>query len=344
MAGTLTAARTRAERVLTANKVRTFLQRIGCGRSRAKKARTFLWRTPSALMPVRPWSARVRRARAVPESATRLVTAEPGNAPAFVARPFEGLASECDWVALREVVPAATAPLALRDGRSATLATVLPSAWAGLSRADGQVFLAAQTTTRSADVSRDLAWALLAALEVEPGNRVVATGTPGQGPRLQDLLTDAPLEVEVRTGFDFWVEGVQDPTGELALPRASQRLRRPDREAQHGRSRLLVSDPRDCAPAVGVAHGRGGVLRRGRPPARRPLARSRRGHPLHRGVPRARPGGPGLDLALGTGADAIEAPAAVLSGSRKRAAPRRRSDSEQRRARAGLVSRQITLR
>src|SRR5699024_10263976 len=33
-----------------------------------------------------------------------------GNAPApFVSRPFEGLPSECDVVALRELVPAATA-------------------------------------------------------------------------------------------------------------------------------------------------------------------------------------------------------------------------------------------
>src|SRR5687768_18177654 len=49
----------------------------------------------------------------------------------FVARPFEGLAGECDWVALREIVPAATAPLALsgeRAGREVTLATVLPMA------------------------------------------------------------------------------------------------------------------------------------------------------------------------------------------------------------------------
>jgi hypothetical protein len=27
----------------------------------------------------------------------------------FVARPFEGLPGECDWVAMREIVPAATA-------------------------------------------------------------------------------------------------------------------------------------------------------------------------------------------------------------------------------------------
>ena len=32
----------------------------------------------------------------------------------FVLRPFEGLPGETDWVALREVVPAATAPLRLK--------------------------------------------------------------------------------------------------------------------------------------------------------------------------------------------------------------------------------------
>ena len=38
-----------------------------------------------------------------------------GAAQAFVGRPFEGLPSECDVIALRELVPAATAPLALSD-------------------------------------------------------------------------------------------------------------------------------------------------------------------------------------------------------------------------------------
>ena len=32
----------------------------------------------------------------------------------FVARPFEGLPSECDIIALRELVPAATAPLTVK--------------------------------------------------------------------------------------------------------------------------------------------------------------------------------------------------------------------------------------
>ena len=38
---------------------------------------------------------------------------ESGPAPRIVSRPFEGMPSECDVVALRELVPAATAPLTL---------------------------------------------------------------------------------------------------------------------------------------------------------------------------------------------------------------------------------------
>ncbi len=57
---------------------------------------------------------------------------------ALVHRPFAGLANEADWVALREIVPAATAPLQVRpefapEGAALTAmaATVLPLAWPG---------------------------------------------------------------------------------------------------------------------------------------------------------------------------------------------------------------------
>src|SRR5437763_2695017 len=64
----------------------------------------------------------------------------------LVHRPFEGLAGECDWVALRELVPAATVELTLKGGLpedvpSLTLATVLPMAWPGLRRDSGKVLL-----------------------------------------------------------------------------------------------------------------------------------------------------------------------------------------------------------
>jgi hypothetical protein len=128
-----------------------------------------------------------------------------------VLRPFEGLAAETDWVALREVVPAATAPLRLKGSdREVVLSTVLPLAWPAMVRADGRVFLGLQVPTRSGDVSRDLAAALELALGAAPGSSVQLTGLPAPGARLQDLLDDAPLDITVHEGFDYWIEGVTD--------------------------------------------------------------------------------------------------------------------------------------
>jgi hypothetical protein len=142
----------------------------------------------------------------------------------FVARPFAGLPSEPDWVALREVVPSATAPLSVTGPaadpgwaeRTVVLATVLPLTWQAMVRGDGSVHLGLQVTARSGDVSRDLAAALMQALQSEPGTSLAATGLPGAGPRLQDLLGPEPLDVTVHAGFEHWVEGVEDPTGEVA--------------------------------------------------------------------------------------------------------------------------------
>ena len=116
------------------------------------------------------------------------------------------------------MVPAATAPLALREpaGREVTLSSVLPLGWPALVRIDGTILLGLQVATRSGDVSRDLGWALELALLAEPGNPVQPVGLPGAGPRLQDLLAEAPLEVTVHDGFGYWVEGAPDAEGEVA--------------------------------------------------------------------------------------------------------------------------------
>jgi hypothetical protein len=144
-----------------------------------------------------------------------------GPAPAYVARPFEGLTGECDVIAMREIIPAATAPVALRDGvadqRSVQLCSLLPMAAPALSRADGSVWLGLQVQHGFGDPSRDLAAVLLKALTSEPGAGVVGlTDAPGEGPRLQDLLADEPLEVTVHDGFDYWLADVEDPTGQTA--------------------------------------------------------------------------------------------------------------------------------
>lgn len=131
----------------------------------------------------------------------------------FVARPFAGLADEAEWVALRELVPAATSPLRLNPDyeakfgkRDITLATVLPMAWPALTKPDGRVFLGLQRNDRSGDVNRDLASALIKALETDPGNSVSVPLLPGPGPRLADVIVDEPLDITMRDGFEFWLD------------------------------------------------------------------------------------------------------------------------------------------
>ncbi|MGP4000028.1 DUF5926 family protein [Streptomyces sp. 8N706] len=149
---------------------------------------------------------------------------------ALVQRPFEGLPGECDWVALRELVPAATVELHLKDGLpegvpSVTLATVLPMAWPALRRDSGAVLLGLQNDTASGDISRDLADVLTRALESAPGTPVAAQRVPAAGARLQDLLDPAgPFTPVVHDGFEFWLENAEQSTPEVAasLERANE--------------------------------------------------------------------------------------------------------------------------
>ncbi len=142
-----------------------------------------------------------------------------GYAPP-VTRPFEGLPGEADWVALRELVPAATAVLRTTDGREVTLASVLPGGTPALVRANGEILLGVQMQASSDDVSRDIGTALAAALEapagapVDPGP-IGAAGS--SGPRLQELLDlSFPLEVTVHDTFAFWLEGADPGAAALA--------------------------------------------------------------------------------------------------------------------------------
>src|SRR6478672_335276 len=152
----------------------------------------------------------------------------------FIARPFEGLPGETDWVALREILPAATAMVRFAKGKApegapveATVATVLPLAWPGLHRADGTVFIGTQSGSASGDASRDLAQSLLAAASAEQGTpgTAVAQAT-ADTPRLQDVLdTKADFEVTVHEGFDFWVgDSELDAEGKASLERANESI------------------------------------------------------------------------------------------------------------------------
>ncbi|MFX0537563.1 DUF5926 family protein [Ornithinimicrobium sp. Y1847] len=139
----------------------------------------------------------------------------------YVGRPFEGLAHESDWVAMREILPAATAPVTVVvpeetevDGRPVpageheiTLASVLPGAIPALKRDNGDVLAGMQSRTTSGDASRDIAKAVLTALAAEPGSSVNSVRpATADTPRLQDLLADGQdLEVTVHEDFGFWL-------------------------------------------------------------------------------------------------------------------------------------------
>jgi hypothetical protein len=268
-----------------------------------------------------------------------------------VARPFQGLPGETDWVALREIVPSATAPLTLRDApdRTVLLATVLPLAWPALVRADGEILLGLQTSARSGDPSRDLAQALTAALGSEPGQGISGLGEPGDGPRLQDLITDAPLEVTVFEGFDWWLgDAAPDEDSEVAA------------SLQQANASVVPTVRLTAAPAAYWCRiGERCHLRWVLPQAEEQLldafARlSSRGE-LGLGEGTKYVGAfralglviPVWDLPLQTPeqAGALDEPLAALAGRLDAAlAETEPLDAAARRARAGVVSRQVTLR
>lgn len=142
-----------------------------------------------------------------------------GYAPP-VTRPFEGLPGEADWVAMRELVPSATATVQTTEGREVTVASVLPGGTPALVRANGEILLGVQMPTASDDVSRDIGTALAAALESPVGTPVdpAQLGAAGSaGPRLQELLDPAVrFDVVVHDDFGFWLEGTDANAAALA--------------------------------------------------------------------------------------------------------------------------------
>ena len=266
----------------------------------------------------------------------------------LVTRPFQGRADETEWVALREIVPAATAALVVRDApdRKVTLSTVLPLAWPALVRADGAVLLGLQVQSRSGDISRDLGHALELALSAAPGSSVVPTGLPGPGPRLQDLLAADPIEVTVHPGFDYWVEGAADPTGEVAAS-----MERANASVIPTARLTSVSAAYWCRMRE-KTHLRW-VLPEDEEPLLDAMARLAAAHSLGLGPDTRYVGSfrahgllvPVWDLPLDREADDLKEPAAALRGRLDEAlASPQPLTGEQRRARSGLLSRQLTLR
>ncbi len=277
---------------------------------------------------------------------------EQGATPVAVRRPFGGLRAECDLVALRELVPAATADLTLvadavpDSTRPVRLCTLLPMAAPALVRQDGSVWLGLQVQHAFGDPSRDLAAVLLKSYEAEPGAFVGLTEPPGEGPRLQDVLADEPLRVQVHQTFDFWISDLDDADGQLAagLQQAN--------EAASPTERLTTVEAAYWTEAGSKEH-----LRWVMPHeedelldafARLHAAGEDRLVDDSRLVGMFRAHGllvPVWDLAPGTGAEALEDPASALGERLEQAlASTGELTPQERAARSGLANRQVTIR
>lgn len=275
-------------------------------------------------------------------------------APRFVKRPFAGLEAERDLVALREFVPAATAPIRLRpdapaevlaaaQGRDLTWCTLLPGATPGQVREDGSVRIATQVQHSFGDASRELAAVLLAALEAEPGTPVLQLDDPGEGPRLQDLIT-GPLEVELHDGFGFWLEDGADPSAAALIEQVDETVV-PTRRLAGVQAAYWVStgdrdylrwvrgeDEERLLDALAVLHAGG----RDHLGAGDRLIGMFRAHGLLVPV---------WEFPAGTGPEALAEGAAALDAViAETLAEERVLSTEERAARSGLANRQLTLR
>jgi hypothetical protein len=264
----------------------------------------------------------------------------------FSARPFDGLTGETDLIALREFVPAATAPLTLvGSDRSVTLCTLLPGAVPAMVRDNGAIWLALQVQHGFGDPCRDLAAVLTAALDAEPGSMVGLTEDPGEGPKLQDLVTGA-LEVTVHDGFEYWLSDVEDSDGamaalvEQASGAASPTVRLEGVDAAYWTAlgereflRWVRPENEDLlldALARLHAAGEDHLVEGGR------LIGMFRAHGVL---------APVWDLPRGTGAEALVAPVAAFAERLTATlADARALDTEERSVRSGLASRQLTIR
>lgn len=148
----------------------------------------------------------------------------------FRPRTFEGLPGECDLVAMREIVPAATASLKLTEehgGDEVLVATILPAAAAAMKRQDGVLMLGLQVSSTSPDISADLASSILAAKDLEPSEPLLQVPMELGRPRLQDIIDPkSDFSITVHTGFDYWMteESAQSPELQASLDEARQNM------------------------------------------------------------------------------------------------------------------------
>lgn len=268
----------------------------------------------------------------------------------LVLRPFEGLPNEQDLVAMRQLIPAATMAARTTEEFGAVeveLATILPMAWPAVRRTDGTVTVGIQAPYPGGDLSRGLGQAIRQALALEPGSPVTAVVLDEESPRLQDVLDlSGDFAITVQDTFEFWLDPSAERTDEIeqAIAQANDSIMRTrpvaglphaywvDAGAKEHVRWVLDADEEKVIDAVTRLH-------------------ARRESALGEGtryVGSFRAEGlaiPVWDLPTGHGVEAVEAVAEEFRARFEEAlASQEPLTVRERRARGGIVARQVTLR
>jgi hypothetical protein len=212
-------------------------------------------------------------------------------------------------------------------------------------RDSGEIWLALQVQHGFGDPARDLGAVLERALGAEPGV-IGLVDPPGDGARLQDLVTGDALTVSVHEGFDFWLADVDDDedSKQSALKHANESAHPTVRLSNVSAAywtdvgtkehlRWVMPQPEDqLLDALARVHAAGldSVADGSR------LVGMFRAHGVL---------APVWDLPLGTGAAVLEGPAAEFSKHLEAALADTSSlSTAERSARSGLANRQVTIR
>ncbi len=269
----------------------------------------------------------------------------------FVERPYEGLAAELELVAMREIIPCATMSARTTEEHGSLdfdFVTLLPEGEPAMVRGDGRILVGLQTRNHSGDLSHDAGAALVAAIAAkEDGYEgVVGVDVRDPAPRLQDLVDPKSFgPMELVGDYGYWF----DPTQELDAnqQRALERNREEvvPTEAVPGVERMywcemnrnfvrVLTDVEESALFTGLARLQAS-------------GRARMGEGS-RFVGAFRACGiaiPVFELAEGASAQDIAEDAKVLSEALAEALEVTEPlTHDERRARQGLISRQVTIR
>ncbi|MDO5672715.1 MAG: DUF5926 family protein [Actinomycetaceae bacterium] len=150
----------------------------------------------------------------------------------FKSRPFEGFVSELALVACRDILPAATIRVKTTPAygaREVIICSFLPEVAIAFVREDGTPMAAMQIQAHSGDASHDLAIALISAINAADSGKTgaIAVDVTDESPELAEVIDPAtPMDIVIEKDFGFWLDPNADQTPEVvqAMEQSSMSL------------------------------------------------------------------------------------------------------------------------